>query len=95
MTLRMGSRTFWFLVTVLGERPSRPLASQSCAACWLVGPGFEDFHAAGDDVAGADGRLEVPVHVEEDGPRAGEALRRHRVEDGAGDAALDDDLAEP
>ena len=32
MFLRMGSRTFWFLVMVLGERPSRPWVSQSWAA---------------------------------------------------------------
>jgi hypothetical protein len=32
MTARIGSRTFWFLVTVLGERPSSPVASQSWAA---------------------------------------------------------------
>jgi hypothetical protein len=61
----------------------------------LVGPGFEDLHAAGNDVARADGRREVPVHVEKHGPRAGQALRDHRVEDGAGYPALDDDLAEP
>ena len=36
MTLRMGSRTFWFLVTVLAERPSSPWASQSPAACRTV-----------------------------------------------------------
>src|SRR5919201_1284797 len=62
---------------------------------WLVGPGFDDLHAAGDDIAGTDGCLEVPVHVQEDGARAGQALRHHGVEDGAGDAALQDDLAEP
>jgi MFS family permease len=61
----------------------------------LVGPGFEDLHAAGNDVARADGRREVPVHVEKHGPRAGQALRDDRVEDGARDPALDDDLAEP
>jgi MFS family permease len=61
----------------------------------LVGPGFEDLHAAGDDVAGADGRRKVPVHVEKHGPRAGQALRDHRIEDRAGDPALDDYLAEP
>jgi len=61
----------------------------------LVGPGFEDLHAAGDDITRADGRREVPVHVEKHGPRAGQALRDHRVEDGAGYPALDDDLAEP
>jgi hypothetical protein len=61
----------------------------------LVGPGFQDLHAAGDDVAGADGCLEVPVHVQEDGARAGQGLGYHGVEDGAGDPALDDDLAEP
>jgi MFS family permease len=61
----------------------------------LVGPGFEDLHPAGDDVARADGRREVPVHVEKHGPRAGQGLRDHRVEDGAGYPALDDDLAEP
>jgi hypothetical protein len=61
----------------------------------LVGPGFEDLHAAGNDVTRADGRREVPVHVEKHGPRAGQALRDHRVEDGAGYPALDDDLAEP
>ena len=32
MTFRIGARTFWFLVTVLGERPSSPVASQSSAA---------------------------------------------------------------
>jgi hypothetical protein len=32
MTFRIGSRTFWFFFTVLAERPSSPLASQSCAA---------------------------------------------------------------
>ena len=32
MTARIGSSTFWFLVTVLGERPCSPLASQSSAA---------------------------------------------------------------
>ena len=62
---------------------------------WLVGPGFDDLHAAGNDIAGTDGCFEVPVHVQEDGPRAGKAFRYDRVEDGAGDAALDDDLAEP
>ena len=36
VTLRIGSRTFWFLVTVLGERPSSPVASQSLAACRRV-----------------------------------------------------------
>jgi hypothetical protein len=61
----------------------------------LVGPGFEDLHAAGNDVARADRRREVPVHVHEDGPRAGQGLRYHRVEDGAGYPALNDDLAEP
>jgi hypothetical protein len=29
MTVRIGPRTFWFFLTVLGERPSSPLASQS------------------------------------------------------------------
>jgi hypothetical protein len=33
MTARIGSSMFWFFVTVLGERPSRPWASQSSAAC--------------------------------------------------------------
>ena len=32
MTARTGSRTFWFFLTVLGNRPSRPWASQSSAA---------------------------------------------------------------
>ena len=32
MTFRIGSSTFWFFLTVLAERPSSPLASQSCAA---------------------------------------------------------------
>ena len=36
MTARIGSRTFWFLVMVLGERPSSPWASQSSAACRSV-----------------------------------------------------------
>ena len=36
MDFRIGSRTFWFLVTVLGERPSSPWASQSWAACRTV-----------------------------------------------------------
>ena len=36
MTSRIGSRTFWFFVTVLAERPSSPLASQSSAACRTV-----------------------------------------------------------
>ncbi|HEX3194193.1 MAG TPA: hypothetical protein VHS30_30850 [Streptosporangiaceae bacterium] len=36
MTARIGSRTFWFLVMVLGERPSSPWASQSSAACRTV-----------------------------------------------------------
>ena len=36
MTARIGSRTFWFLVTVLAERPSSPCASQSSAACRSV-----------------------------------------------------------
>ena len=36
MTFRIGSRTFWFLVTVLAERPSSPVASQSWAACRTV-----------------------------------------------------------
>jgi hypothetical protein len=31
MTVRIGARTFWFLVIVLGERPSSPVASQSSA----------------------------------------------------------------
>src|SRR6476646_9341991 len=61
---------------------------------WFVGPGFDDLYAAGDDIAGADRCLEVPVHVQEDGPRTGKALRHHRVEDRAGNAALDHDLAE-
>jgi Transmembrane secretion effector len=61
----------------------------------LVGPGLEDLHAAGNDVARADGRREVPVHVEKHGPRAGQAPRDDRVEYGAGYPALDDDLAEP
>jgi len=36
MTARIGCRTFWFLVTVLAERPSSPWAGQSCAACRTV-----------------------------------------------------------
>ena len=36
MTARIGSSTFWFLVMVVGERPSRPWASQSPAACRTV-----------------------------------------------------------
>jgi hypothetical protein len=36
MTARIGSRTFWFFLIVLGERPSRPWASQSPAACRTV-----------------------------------------------------------
>ena len=36
MTFRIASRTFWFLVIVLGERPSSPMASQSWAACRTV-----------------------------------------------------------
>ena len=36
MTLRIGSRTFWFFLTVFGERPSSPWASQSSAACLTV-----------------------------------------------------------
>jgi hypothetical protein len=36
MTVRIGSRTFWFFLMVLGERPSRPRASQSPAACRTV-----------------------------------------------------------
>jgi hypothetical protein len=33
---RIGSRTFWFFLMVLGERPSSPVASQSSAACRTV-----------------------------------------------------------
>ena len=36
MTFRIGSRTFWFFVIVLAERPSSPWASQSSAACRTV-----------------------------------------------------------
>jgi hypothetical protein len=36
ITVRIGSRTFWFLVIVLGERPSSPVGSQSWAACRTV-----------------------------------------------------------
>ena len=36
ITVRIGSSMFWFLVTVLGERPSSPWASQSWAACRTV-----------------------------------------------------------
>ena len=36
MTARIGSSTFWFLVMVLGERPSSPWASQIPAACRTV-----------------------------------------------------------
>jgi hypothetical protein len=32
ITFRIGSSTFWFFLIVLAERPSSPLASQSCAA---------------------------------------------------------------
>jgi hypothetical protein len=32
MTVRIGSSTFWFFLTVLAERPSSPVASQSSAA---------------------------------------------------------------
>src|SRR4029077_5199339 len=60
----------------------------------FVGPGFQDFHTAGDDVAWAGGGLEVPVHVQENGARAGQGSGGYGVEDGAGDPALDDDLAE-
>jgi hypothetical protein len=31
-TFRIGSRTFWFFLIVLAERPSSPCASQSSAA---------------------------------------------------------------
>jgi hypothetical protein len=36
MTARIGSSMFWFFLTVLGERPSSPVASQSWAACRTV-----------------------------------------------------------
>ena len=36
ITVRIGSSKFWFFVTVLGERPSSPWASQSSAACRTV-----------------------------------------------------------
>ncbi|MGO8896609.1 MAG: hypothetical protein ACLQB1_43980 [Streptosporangiaceae bacterium] len=36
MTVRIGCRTFWFFLIVLGERPSSPWASQSSAACRTV-----------------------------------------------------------
>ena len=36
MTDRIGSSMFWFFLTVLGERPSSPWASQSWAACRSV-----------------------------------------------------------
>ena len=36
MTVRIGSSMFWFFVIVLAERPSRPWASQSWAACRTV-----------------------------------------------------------
>jgi hypothetical protein len=36
MTVRLDSRTFWFFLTVFGERPSSPWASQSSAACRTV-----------------------------------------------------------
>ena len=36
MTFRIGSRTFWFFLIVLAERPSSPVASQSSAACRTV-----------------------------------------------------------
>jgi hypothetical protein len=36
VNVRIGARTFWFFVMVLGERPSSPVASQSSAACRTV-----------------------------------------------------------
>ena len=33
---RIGSRTFWFFLIVLAERPSSPWASQPSAACRAV-----------------------------------------------------------
>jgi hypothetical protein len=36
MTFRIGLRTFWFFLIVLGERPSSPVASQSWASCRTV-----------------------------------------------------------
>ena len=56
MTARIGSRTFWFLVTVLAERPSSPWASQSRAACadgvmGVTGLGGDAFVELGVQVA--------------------------------------------
>jgi hypothetical protein len=57
MTARIGSRTFWFFLMVLGERPSSPLASQSSAACRTVEMGVAGL--------GGDALVELEVHVAE------------------------------
>src|SRR5689334_19207054 len=49
---------------------------------------------AGDHVAGTDRGRELPCDLEEDRARAGKILGDNRVQDGARDPALDDDLAE-
>src|SRR6478672_1603397 len=61
----------------------------------LVLPRLQDLDTTGDGVSRADRCLEVPVDVQEHGAGAGQLLGHDGVEDGAGDASLDDDLAEP
>lgn len=53
---------------------------------------FGDFNASGDDVAGTDRCLEIPIDIEEHGPRARELLGDNGVQDGTGDAALNDNF---
>jgi hypothetical protein len=62
MTFRIGSSTFWFFVTVLAERPSSPVASQSSGE-----PVFGGLADGVMDVAGlgGDSLVEFLVQVAE------------------------------
>ena len=61
----------------------------------LVGAHRDDFDAARDCVARADGRLEGPVDIQKHCARTRQLLRHNGIQDGAGDPALDDDFPEP
>src|SRR6185295_12055389 len=60
----------------------------------LVGADLSDLDAACDGVARPNRCSEVPVDVEEYRAGSGQQLCGDRIEDGAGKAALNDDLAE-
>jgi len=61
----------------------------------LIAADVDDLNPAGDRVAWTHRSSEVPIDIEKYRAWPWQLLRDHRIEDGAGNAALNDNLPKP